>query len=131
MKPDFRPWRSYADLSIITSLVMCGLFLCLLLLPGIIHWLFGITSEPATDLMSRRAGILFLGLTIIVFQARHAEQSPLRRGISLGITVMMTAMAALGVVEYLRGQVGLGIWLAIGIEVIFAVLYARFLFGKN
>jgi len=131
MKPDFRPWRSYADLSMTAALVMGGLFLCLLLLPGIIHWLFGIASEPSTDLMSRRAGMLFLGLAIIVFQARDAPQSPLRRAITLGITVMMAALALLGMAEYYRGQAGLGIWIAICVEVIFAALYARFLFGKN
>jgi hypothetical protein len=127
----FRPWKNYTDLSLLAALVTASLSICLLLIPGIIHWLFSITSEPAVDVMSRRAGVLFLGFAIITFQARHAEQSPLRRGISLGITVMMATLAALGVAEYLRGQVGFGVWLAIGAEVVFAALYARFLFGKT
>ncbi|MGJ8626521.1 MAG: hypothetical protein ACSHXB_06130 [Sulfitobacter sp.] len=131
MKPDFRPWQNYADLSIVAALVTAALFLCLLLQPGIIHWLFDITSEQATDLMSRRAGVLFLGLAIIIFQARRAPQSPLRRGITLGIAVMMTGLALLGMAEYFRGAAGMGIWLAICVEVIFAVLYGRFLFGKS
>lgn len=128
---DFRPWKNYADLSLLAALITGCLSLGLLLIPGIFHWLFAISSEPAVDVMSRRAGVLFLGFAIITFQARHAEQSPLRRGISLGIMVMMAALAALGFAEYLRGQVGLGIWLAIVTEVVFAVLYGRFLFGKN
>ncbi len=131
MKSVFRPWHSYHDLSITAFIITGVLFLCLLLAPGLIHWLFSIPSEPATDFMSRRAGVLFLGLSIITFQARHAPQTQLRRGISLGISVMMASLALLGTAEYFRGHTGIGIWLAIVTEAIFAVQYARFLIGEN
>ncbi|MGC1494613.1 MAG: hypothetical protein WA790_02305 [Sulfitobacter sp.] len=131
MKSAFRPWHSYHDLSITASIIAAALFLCLLLVPGLIHWLFAIPSDPATDFMSRRAGVLFLGLSIITFQARHAPQNPLRRGISLGIATLMGGLALLGTFEFFRGQTGIGIWLAIVTEAAFFALYTRFWFAKS
>lgn len=131
MKPPLRPWSSYADLTFIAALFSGLLFLVLLFMPWLVHLLFNIASDPATDLMSRRAGVLFLGLGVIAFQARNAPQSSLRRAISLGFAIMWAGLALLGLMEFSRGLAGLGIWVAIVIETVLAALYFRFLFGHD
>ncbi|MEQ6203876.1 hypothetical protein ABMC88_12540 [Sulfitobacter sp. HNIBRBA2951] len=87
-----------------------------------IHWLFQVASDPATDVMSRRAAMLFAGLATLMWQARLAEDSPLRRSLCLGVSVALAGLAILGVAELVRGAVGAGI----GVELVFAAVLLSF-----
>lgn len=119
-------WTSFSHLGLLAGVVMVGLSLTLLCAPGLIHWLFQIDSMSGTDVMSRRAAMLFAGLAVIVLQTRHAAPHPLRQSISLGIAVTMGGLICVGLFEFMRGTVGIGIWLAIAAELFFVSAYWRF-----
>lgn len=110
----------------IIAATFAALSLTLLVWPEVIHWLFQIASDPATDVMSRRAAMLFAGLATLMWQARLAEDSPLRRSLCLGVSVALAGLAILGVAELVRGAVGAGIVLAIGVVLVFAAVLLSF-----
>lgn len=103
-----------------------ALSLTLLFWPALIHWMFQISSDAATDVMSRRAAMLFAGLTAVVWSARTAQQSELRQGICFGLIISLSGLAMIGLFELLSGNVGLGIFLAIAVEVYFVAHLVRF-----
>lgn len=98
----------------------------LLVWPAVIHWLFQIASDPATDVMSRRAAMLFAGLATLMWQTRLAEDSPLRRSVCLSVSVALAGLAIVGLAELLRGAVGAGIFLAIAVELVFVAALLPF-----
>ena len=126
VRPLSQYWAQFSKLGLLTGTVLSALSLVLLLAPGVIHWLFQIESAEATDVMSRRAAMLFLGLSVMVYGARSAPPSPLRASVALGVTLCMGGLLILGVVEFARGAVGPGIWLAIVVEAFFAAAFLRF-----
>ena len=98
-----------------------ALAVVLLAVPGVIHWLFAMEGGPSANVLARRAGCLFLGLATIC--ALAPRWTRVERVVSAGIVVAMAALAVLGLIEYLRGAVGVGIWLAISVEVVLAALF--------
>ncbi|MEO9459901.1 MAG: hypothetical protein ABJE63_02095 [Lentilitoribacter sp.] len=78
-----------------------------------------------SDLIARRAAMMFMGLSAIIFLSRNAEPSQLRQSLCLGLAIMMAALAIIGIFEFVRGAVGVGIWLAITTEIGFALAYFK------
>ena len=101
------------------------LTLVLLLAPAIIYWLFGIEQNPLGDFMSKRAAMLFVGLATLCWLARTSQTTEVQRLVAAAIGLSMGGMAFLGVYEFIRGNAGVGIWLAIIAETTIATLYAR------
>lgn len=114
---------SYNFVSKLAAILCFTLFICLLLAPDLIYWVFGLVGNDVSDLMARRAATLFLGVSVIIFLSRNAPQSQLRQNLCVGLAVMMAALAAVGMFEFFRGAVGAGIWLAITTEIAFAAAY--------
>lgn len=110
----------------IAVLIMSGLALTLLFAPGILHWLFAIDSGAAVDVMSRRAALLFAGLIVLVCMSQSTTSMEVQHLVSAVMVVVMGGLLVLGLVDWLRGAVGIGIWLALLVEGAFAVLYFRF-----
>lgn len=110
-------------LAFVATLALC---LTLLFVPGLIFWLFHITDDPSALVLARRAAMLFLGLSAISFMAMDAAEAETRKAISVGFLVTMTGLAVLGLVELVRGTVGIGIWLAIFVEIFFAYHFLMF-----
>ncbi len=106
--------------------IFAALALTLLVAPGVIHWLFAIDSGAAADIMSRRAAMLFAGLAVLMFLGGSTTSLEVQHLVSAVAVVTMVGLAVLGLVEWLRGAVGIGIWLAIGVEVFFAWFYFRY-----
>lgn len=106
--------------------ILAALALTLLVAPGIIHWLFAIDSGAGADTMSRRAALLFAGLAVMVFLAGDTTSLEVQHIVSAAVLVTMSGLAVLGLVEWLRGAVGFGIWLAIIVELFFAWFYFRY-----
>ena len=75
--------------------------------------------------MARRAAMLFLGVAVVTFLSRETPPSQLRANLCLGLAIMMAGLTAVGVFEFIRGAVGLGIWLAIVTEISFALAYFK------
>lgn len=103
------------------AILFGALAVTLMLVPGLIYWVFGMEGGAAANIMSRRAACLFVGLAVICWLA--AKWSQVDRVVSAGVAASMGALAVLGLVEYLRGAVGVGIWLAIVVEVMLVALF--------
>lgn len=103
-----------------------GLFVFLLLAPGVIFWLFGVPQSETADLIARRAAMLFLGLAVISWSARNAPPSGFRRGFSLGIVVSMLGLAGVGSYEFLRGFADWPILLAVVVEISCVWIFLRY-----
>jgi hypothetical protein len=116
---------SYPLVSKLASALCFILFICLLLAPSLIYWIFGLDGNEVSDLIARRAAMMFMGLAAIIFLSRNAEPSQLRQSLCLGLAIMMGALAIIGIFEFLRGAVGVGIWLAITTEITFALAYFK------
>lgn len=110
----------------LTTLLALALTGTLVLWPGLIFWMFGLETSVAAAVMARRAGVLFLGLSVILFGARRARGRS-QITIALGMTVMMAAMAGLGLIEVSLGRMGTGAIVAIALEALVAFGFARFL----
>lgn len=114
---------SYRLLCILIAAICTILALCLLVVPSLIHWLFGIEAVPESILMARRAGFLFIGLSGLYWAVRDLSASSMRNGVAKGSIVMLTGLALLGLWELSYGIAGLGILLAISTELSLAALF--------
>lgn len=117
--------RPYRNLSTATAALSLCLFVCLLFFPGAIFMLFGLQGAESAEIMSRRASMLFMGISVICWFARDAEDSVARQAVSAGLAVSMLGLAGTGLFELGRGAVGPGVVPAIAAEVALGSLYAR------
>ena len=114
---------TYRMLSTGVALICITLCLTLMFAPTIIYWLFGLDGNALGDFMTKRAGVLFLGLAILCFASRNTTSPEVIQLVSLSLGVAMLVMALLGVFELARGNAGLGILLAVVAELIIAALF--------
>lgn len=114
---------SFKVLNTITACISLILFVVLLCSPELIFWLFGVEGNESAYFIARRAAMLFLGFAVIAYFSRHAKHSEERQVIILGFTCLMFGLSALGTFEFVRGFVGVGIFLAISAELPLAMLY--------
>jgi hypothetical protein len=97
------------------------LFLTFAFLPVIPFTMLGVAMTPEGLLMARRMAALFLGIALILFLLRDAENSDSRRRVCASLSVSMAALALFGLYDFALGSVGYGIWIAITVETFFAV----------
>ncbi|MEM1286413.1 MAG: hypothetical protein AAGH43_13595 [Pseudomonadota bacterium] len=118
---------TYRLASTLTGTLAAQLCLCLLVVPDLVHWLFALTPGDASEVIGRRAAMLFAGVAVVLFLTRDHPPSPTRRAIGWGVVAMMGGLAAIGMVEFWRGLVGPGIGVAIVTElaVVFAFVRAN------
>ena len=119
---------SYKAVSLSATALCIALFVCLLVAPDLIYWLFGVASHATADLLAKRAAILFLGLAVLSFMGRNAPPSSLRHAVTVAMATVMGGLMLVGMYEFFSGTAGLGIWLAIGGEALFLGLYLNLLF---
>lgn len=106
---------SYRTLCGLTGAIALALALTLLLAPQVIYALFAIAPHESADFLARRAAMLFVGFAVLSFSMREAEPRS-QRSYSVAMATTMGALAALGSFELARGFAGLGLGLAIGVE---------------
>ena len=121
----------FKNVSSITALIWFVLFIVLLVTPQVIFILFNIQEHESAIFLSRRAAMLFLGLSIIIWASRNSVHSDTRQAICIGAAVSMLALAVLGTIEYLRSFVGLGIFLAVVTEVAIGTAYLKIWFDNK
>lgn len=113
---------AYKPLAVTVSILFGALSLALIFLPQVIYWLFNLQGNSLGDFLAKRAGILFFGLSVLCFHSRNTRSIEVQQLASLTVGVAMGCMALLGVVEFFRGHVSIGIFVAVTIEVVFALL---------
>ena len=115
----------YRTVSTICAALFGALTLALLGAPGVIHVIFGLAPSASADVMSGRAGMLFLGLTLVTALTRTHAPNPTRQALVTALIAMLLGLALIGFVHWIQGAVGFGIWLAILTELALALLLAR------
>ena len=115
---------AFKKLSLVSAGLMFSLFLALLFTPMIIFTLFGVEQTTSATFFTHRVAILFLGLSLFVYSLKEVDHLKVRKPVCLSIAVMMLSLAVLGILEFVLGGSGAGIFLAIAGELILGVLYA-------
>jgi hypothetical protein len=96
-----------------------------LVAPVLIFKLFQVQGNESAFFISRRAAMLFLGIASFLWLGRNATHSELRQAICVGLSLSMFALAILGVFEFVRGFVGMGIFVAVLTETVIGFAYYR------
>jgi hypothetical protein len=94
-----------------------------LVFPQFLLWIWRVDSPEPALLVARRGGALFLGVGAMLFLARDAESSSARRAIATGLSISCATLAALGLYEFAAGYAGVGIFLAIVVELALATAF--------
>jgi hypothetical protein len=87
--------------------------------------LWGVDYAASAELVGRRGAALFLGVGVMLLLARDAEPSQARTSLTVGLIVACTALALLGVLEFVLGNVGFGILSAVIVELMIALAFLR------
>ena len=66
--------------------------------------------------------MLFAGMTSLMATTRHHPPSATRTAIAQSVAVSMIGLAVLGTVEWLQGNVGPGVGLAVSVELVLATM---------
>ncbi|MGA2636283.1 hypothetical protein [Methylocella sp.] len=114
---------SFCIVAFAASGVCLTLALLWLVFPQFLLWIWRVDSPEPALLVARRGGALFLGVGAMLFLARDAESSPARRAIATGLSISCATLAALGLYEFAAGHAGVGIFLAIVVELALATAF--------
>jgi hypothetical protein len=115
---------SFTLIARLGAFVALLLFLTFAFLPVIPFTMLGVAMTGEGLLIARRMAALFLGISLILFLARDAENSDLRRRVCAGLSASMAALVLFGLYDFMNGSVGYGIWIAVTVETFFAVTLA-------
>ena len=124
-------WFTQERTCTIAALISGALCVTLLFIPGVIFWLFQMPHDVGGEIIAHRAAMLFAGYSFLAWQTRFLASSQATRVIFLSFVCFMGGLALLGVVEFIRGMVGVGIVLAIAAEVFFVVTFWRLARGMT
>jgi len=122
---------TFRHLSIVTATISAALFLIMLLCPEIMFWLFQIPATESAAFMSRRAAILFLGVSLLSWLIRDTAHCITRQSINISFATMMFGLALLGALEYIRGYAGGGISLAVITELLLGGAYLKLWYANH
>ena len=114
---------SFKILAIFTSLLCFYIFYLLFSSPDKFLFDIGLTGNEAAYFVARRAAMLFLALSALMFGVMNLENGLARQAILLSLVVMMSSLALLGSYEFLRGFVNEGLMPAIIIESVLALAF--------
>lgn len=117
----------YRSLSIAVSILFGALCITLIVLPELIYWMFQLQGNSLGDFLAKRAGVLFLGLSVLCYHSRNTRSAEIQRLVSLTIALTMAAMAFMGALEFFKGVVGAGIFVAIIVELGIALMFCAYL----
>ena len=115
----------FHTLALFTALLCFALALIWGLRPDWLLWLWSVEYSSATGLVARRNAALFLALGIMFYRARHAPPSDTRRAISTGFITGCFVLAALGLSEWISGNAGPGILLAVAAETVLGLAFIQ------
>ena len=116
---------SFRSLATFTALLCFALALVWGLRPDLLLWLWSVEYSNATGLVSRRNAALFLGIGIMFWRARHAPPSDIRRAMTSGFAVGCLVLAVLGFSDWINGNAGPGILLAVATETVLGLAFIQ------
>lgn len=116
---------SFRNLATFTALLCFALALVWGLRPDLLLWLWSVEYSNATGMVSRRNAALFLGIGIMFYRARHAPPSDTRRALTTGFITGCLVLALLGFGEWINGNAGPGILLAVATETVLGLAFIQ------
>lgn len=122
---------SFRLVASIVGVLFLVLSAVLILIPEVIYWLFEQDGNRLGDFLAKRAGVLFIGFSVFCLASRNTVSPEVVGIVALSIGTAMSAMAGLGFYEFINGNAGPGIMIAIVVEVIIAALFLRLWFDHR
>ena len=120
------PVISFRRLATISSILFFVLAIIWMFFPEKALTSWGVPYTDSAGLVSRRAAAMYAGLCVMLWMARNALQSPARRALSAGLVIACIFIASDGVYDFLAGNAGSGIFKAVIIEAVLAILFTRY-----
>jgi len=116
---------TFKILNSISATVCIILSIVAMFSPDLILILFQMDSCETAYIIGRRASILFLGMATLLWLDRNSNHYSSIQAVCAGMLILWVGLAILGSIELLRGNVGIGIVLAIIIESLLGISYFK------
>ncbi len=116
---------SFRPLATFTAVLCFALALVWGLRPDLLLWMWSVEYSSATGLVCRRNAALFLAIGIMFYRARHAPPSDTRRALTTGFITGCLVLAVLGFSEWINGNAGPGILLAVATEAVLGLAFIQ------
>jgi len=123
-------WNFFKVLCALTAVLFAYLFLTLLLDSETFLNDLGLQSSESAKILTRRASMFMLGISILMFGSINLSDSKARQTICLATGISMFGLSILGSYELARGTVNSSILTAIIIETILWISFGV-IFIKN
>ncbi len=118
--------NKFKVMSVLTSALYFYLFILSLLFPESLCNDFGITGNESFYFSARRASMLMLGFSVLLFLVRNSPPSIVRQAIAISISLNMVGFALSGSFELIRGFIKTSVLGVIVIEFLIATIYFTF-----
>ncbi|AMN80633.1 MULTISPECIES: hypothetical protein [Pseudomonas] len=115
----------FHTLALFTAVLCFALALIWGLRPEWMLWLWSVEYSNATGLVARRNATLFLAIGVMFYRARHAPPCDTRRAMTGGFTIGCWVLAVLGFSEWINGNAGPGILLAVATETVLGLAFIQ------
>ena len=102
------------------SIICLALFISWMFLPNILFNIFAIEYNNFTIFLGQRIAALFFGLFIILFFLSNENNVRVQKTLSISFAISCLILAYSGVAGLLNGAAGIGILIAIIVELFFA-----------
>ena len=116
---------SFRALATFTALLCVALALVWGLRPDLLLAVWGVDYHGSTGLVARRNAALFLAIGIMFYRARQAPPNATRRAMTFGFSLGCLVLAVLGLGEWLMGNAGPGILLAVATETVLGLAFVQ------
>ncbi|MDQ0654577.1 hypothetical protein [Pseudomonas cedrina] len=115
----------FKTLALLTAWLCFALALTWGVRPEWMLWLWSVEYSSATGLVARRNAALLLAIGVMFYRARHAPPSATRRAMTGGFIVGCLILAVLGFGEWINGNAGPGILLAMATETVLGLAFIQ------
>lgn len=112
---------TFRTVATVTSILLFILGAGYLFAGGFVVGRWDLQATDEVLLVARRIGAIYLGLSVMFFMAKNAPVSAARTAITAGAVAVLSLLVVLGVVEFVAGRVGGGIFGSAAIESLLAV----------
>jgi hypothetical protein len=113
---------------IFNTIAALGYAAGLLIIPATIMSWHGISTDTSTILMARYFGVALLGIGLVTWFARYADESKARDAITLGLPISYIAGFVLSLQATLAGQMNALGWLPVAVYLLLMIGFGYFRF---